>query len=338
MSLEKDDNIQIVSLWDFFEKFLKLIRSSLIGLTNRAINIVIYSLKICVKHYIIFLIGIIIGTGMAFWKTRSNTYETEFWISLNYDFNLELYSKIEYYKSLIEDEKLDVLSSELELEKSMIVKIVDIEIEPLVARNEQVNIYNTYLKLVDTSFSVPMPFETYVSDIQDFQYNNQKIVVMSSDPNIDFSSVQNKMIDIISSDANLIKKQKNVLSSIDREIESRKSITSKLDTIFSTENRVLLNESKKSNSGESQFYLSGQKETKSIEWIFDKYRENYSGIDYLTKHKAEKKEMVTLLRSCGYGVKQSKLLGFIKYGVLGLLLSCVVVAYLELKHLVTKKA
>ncbi|MFK2819086.1 hypothetical protein U0L90_03090 [Flavobacteriaceae sp. LMIT009] len=131
------------------------------------------------RNFIKLLLALIIGAIIGFIKKTTETpvYKTTTIIKQNYDTGEHLYNMISFYNDLFTQKDSISLNNSLGISDEITNEVLSIEITSNLTENRRLQLYNDYLKSLDSVLAVEISYKDYIENSNDFDYNIQKITL-----------------------------------------------------------------------------------------------------------------------------------------------------------------
>lgn len=186
-----------VDLGVFFDLLGKIVKK--IGSAFKAVFLYIFEffliILLFIKRKIIWLaIGALIGLGFGLYRyaTEGPSYHSEMVVRTNFKSSRLLYNKIDYYNSLIKENRVADLSVVFGLSKQEAQKLIRFEIAPVDDDVEAAKLYkSTFLddrradmRGADTLWAKTMKFEEFKEQLSSYDYPLHEITLYSSQADV----------------------------------------------------------------------------------------------------------------------------------------------------------
>ena len=184
------------------------------------------------KHFIIIAIAAIVGVGIGFvkQKTEKKSYSSTAIIKQNYDTGEHLFNTIQYYSSLFQEKDSIEASKILNITPKRANQIAGLEMESNLTENQKLQLFNSYIKSLDSILASTVEYEDFLENSKDYNYNIQKITLKTFTKD-NFNDVLTKIIRNIDSSEffknekeKLINKLLNTDKAIGESLEESKTL------------------------------------------------------------------------------------------------------------------
>lgn len=217
---QNNDEVDLGQLFQaigkMFKRFFDFIGSILYSIFLAFVWFVFFLKRNIIILGIAFLIGLIIG--YVKFKYSDPVYQSSALIKQNYKTGENLYSILDYYNELISEGDSITLSKSLEIQPSEASKIVGFGVSTDFNQNEKLILYDEYLKEIDTSLASTTDFPTYIENLEDQEFDLQKISVKFTERGL-FDKVLNGIVNNIKSIDYFKRLQQRDLKELDRNRE-----------------------------------------------------------------------------------------------------------------------
>ena len=296
----KQAEVDVGRLFDIIEKILIGLKNYLIRLLNSFLYILLYLFLFIKKYIKTILIIIIIGAsvGYALDKYLEKNYYSYMMVQPNYNSVYQLYSNIEYYNGLINEQDLTELSSIFKISETEAKSLVKFEIKPGPNnKNENLLLYDNFIKTADSITVSLTSYKIFIKEQNQYSRSRHLISVNSKDKYL-YEKLENGIVDGIGSNEYL-KEQLN--KELDEFINKEKDLNmmiNRLDSINNLYQKVLITEAAKNASASTSIDLSGTKndKTKELE-LLDKKTTYLNDIRDIQRIKAEKNKFINVISS-----------------------------------------
>lgn len=317
------DIIQIFNLiGNAFKRFFNFLYSILEYIFNFLLIISLF----VKKNIKLFLFALIIGAicGFVYDQYKKSHYISFMTVEPNYGINLQVINNIYLYGQLARSKDSVTLSNMLSISQSEASQLLNIKIEPLNNINEQLKLYNEFVKTSDTAVTNKISFEDFSNKTTMQEYRQYRITVESKDRNV-FRKIENTLTNIPVTDYTK-QVQKVDLNNIEEQIKSVNSSLEKVEQLRADYKQLMLqevsvDESKPKSSG-TNFYLGSTENIRPTnELELFKIEENYrTQLNKLASEKSRKSNFVNVIsgfQDIGLRVKEKYKYWFI-LGSLGI--------------------
>ena len=129
------------------------------------------------KHFVKLVIAGVIGVCLGFLKekTEKKVYNSTAIIKQNYDTGEHLFNTINYYNSLFQQKDSTEASKILNITKTRANQIAGLEMESNLNENSKLQLFNAYIKSLDSILASEVKYEDFLDNTKDYNYDIQKI-------------------------------------------------------------------------------------------------------------------------------------------------------------------
>ncbi|WP_340076236.1 hypothetical protein [Leptobacterium sp. I13] len=275
-----------------FSRFFNFIGTIFMGLFHLFITFLVF----IQKHFIKFAIAGVIGLAIGFYldRERGTLYESSMVVEPNFNSYQQLYNNISFYNELAKAEDSTGLGNALKIETNEAKSIKEIRIEPYAVHNQKIELYDRFLKRLDTIVSNKIDIEAYIENFESFDARFHKITIISTNPNI-AKHTQPSIVKSVTSN-NYFKRQKKTN---DENLNIKDSLSKKqlrqIDSLQELYKKVMIKSAEQPNAG-TNINLAEQQETdnKEIELLkqADRIKEE---IVSLNQERANKLDVVNII-------------------------------------------
>jgi hypothetical protein len=259
---QQANNPEEVDIVQFFSALGNMFKNMFAGIKNFLAKIMYLffdTLLYIKKYYLYFTIAVVAGLAFAFFNNKNvqKTFLAEVTVQTNYDAQIALQEKLDYFNSLINNGKFELLSKELNIENDEAKNIVSFKMEPQMNDVYLLENYNDYLSKMDTTMHNYIKFKDYKNTIKTNEnlYNYWLVTVRGTTPTV-FSKLNQHFADILNQNSLLKERKENYIFALN----TNKNITLKsladIDSLRNVYNKVLLDNAKKQSSGATNIVVS----------------------------------------------------------------------------------
>jgi len=160
-----------------FDRFFRFIGSIFNKLFLAFVWLVFFTKKHFIKLVIAGIVGVIFGVVKQ--KIEDPVYKSTIVIKQNYDTGEHLFNTIEYYNSLITQKDSIEVSKILGIEPEEAGKIIELEMESNLTENQKLQLFNGYVKSLDSVLASTVKFKDFIENQKDYNYSIQKLTLKS---------------------------------------------------------------------------------------------------------------------------------------------------------------
>jgi hypothetical protein len=205
----------------FFEAF----RSLFVLLFQLLLGILLF-----IKRKIIWLaLGSLIGLGFGLQRyfSKGPAYYSDLFVRANFESSRLLYNQIDYYNSLIKENRFKELATNFKLPVNEAEELIEFEISPVNNDLEAAKLYrSTFLShmrtskdnLIDTQWIKTMKFTEFKQSLELYDFPLQRIRLYSSRPDI-YNQVEKGIIYSINNNEQFLAIKQNMISMFKNEEE-----------------------------------------------------------------------------------------------------------------------
>ncbi len=305
-SQSKEEEIELGSLFIIIGKgFSNLFR--FIGKVFKEIfHFVIVVLLFVKGHVVKLVIATVIGAvaGIFLEFKKEATYGADLQVQPNFKSSRQLYNNVNYYNDLVKQKDTVSLAKVFNISINEAVTLKKFEIYPIKNGNDLLTSYDDLILSVDTLTAKSYSFVNFKNTFTDFDYKIHNIHVIATKNDV-FSKLDEVIISSIV-DNNFFNKVKKLTNENLNRTDSllRQNLT-QIDSLRRVYMTVLIEESKKQNSG-TNIDLGGTKQpTKELE-LFETNRIINKDLKDIVEDKSEKSEVLNVISNfqpTGYEIK-----------------------------------
>jgi hypothetical protein len=301
--------------------FIKGVKNFFIGLLNLFIQIALFLKKNFVKIAIVTFLGFAFGLYKDY--TNPTVFEATMQVRPNNNSTQQLYNEVEAINNAIKQKNSSVLK-QLELNTN---DFVYAEIMPLVSNKIQLDIFNDFIKTLDTTTIKDVDYNRFVKELANTDYPDHKIV-LSTNNQLVFDKYQKLLFNNVSKNTLLQARQKVSLENLNYKEEKLKKSLRDIDSLRVIYNKVLLAEAKKVSSG-TKIITAKQDGKSNVELeLYAKKNIIINDLNNIAQQKANNHQLIQIgadFSSVGKAKKTLLDRQFIKFGVFAFLLSIVLI-------------
>jgi hypothetical protein len=301
--------------------FIKGIKNFFVGILNLFIQAALFLKKNFIKIAAITLLGFAFG----FYKDYTNptVFEATMQVEPNNNSTQQLYNEVEAINNAIKQKNSSVIK-QLELNTD---DFVYAEITPVVSNKIQLDIFNRFIKTLDTTTIKDVEYSRFVKELANTDYPEHKIVLNTNNQLV-FEKYQKILFENVSKNALLQARQKVSLENLNYKEEKLKKSLRDIDSLRVIYNKVLLAEAKKSNSG-TKIITAKQDGKSNVELeLYAKNNKIINDLSTIAQQKANNQQLIQISANFSSVGKAKKALldrQFIKFGFFAFLLSIVLI-------------
>ncbi len=330
--LPNNEEVDLGQLFKLIAKGFASIATGIKRFFNGILNSFI-SFALFVKKHAIKIVAItIIGLAFGFYKDYTNpkVYSSSMLVKLNYNATKQLYNEIaSINNAFLQDESKAAFIKEFGLTKK---DVVYAEIAPVKSNKIQLEIFDKFIKQIDTTTIKDVDFKVFVSGLADIDYPKQKITVKTTNPKV-FSKINKHIIANLNKNTLLLNRVTVNLKNIAfKEAQLHKALEN-IDSLRVVYNKSLLAEANKPNSGTTIITAkqNGNTSVKELA-LYDKRSKIINELNYLSTLKIDKKELIQIVSDFSeYGNSKTKLYktNTFKFGLIAFLFIVLIILFTQ---------
>ena len=332
-SQPKEEEIELGSLFIIigkgFSNLFRFIGKIFKGIFHFLILILLFVKDNFIKLAIATVIGAVAGTFLEFKKDV--TYGADLQVQPNFKSSRQLYNNVNYYNDLVKQKDFVSLERVFNINNEEAITLKRFQIYPIKNGNDLLTSYDDLILSVDTLTAKSYSFANFKNTFTDFDYKTHNIHVVATKNNV-FSKLDEVIISSVVDNKFFNKVKTLTNENLNRTDSLLKQNLSQLDSLRRVYMTVLIEESKKQNTGTSIDLGGTKKTTKELE-LFETNRQINADLKDITTERAENSEVLNVISNfqpIGYEIKGiDKNYGFLVAG-LGLVL---MILFLLLKQL-----
>jgi hypothetical protein len=305
---QKEEEIELGSLFIIigkgFSNLFRFIGSIFKGAFHFFILLLLFIKENFIKLAIATVIGGVSGSFIQF--TKDVTYGADLQIQPNFKSARQLYNNVNYYNDLVHQKEIASLAKALHISEEDATTLKKFEIYPIKNGNDVLVSYDHLMLSVDTLTAKSYSFDNFKTTFTDVDYKIHNIHVVATKNDV-FSKLDEVIISSVA-DNQFFNTLKIVVNENLSRTDSllRKNLT-QVDSLRRTYIKVLLEESKKQNTGTSiDLDVNGTKKITKELALFETSREINSDLKDITKERAENFEILNVISNfqrIGYEIK-----------------------------------
>ena len=235
--------------------------------------------------------------GFIQFNTSDPVYQSSALIKQNYRTGENLYSTLQYYNELIAEQDSVALAESLEMSPEEASKIVSFEISTDFNDNDKLILYDEYIEEIDTSLVSMSDYKTFVENLNDYEYELQKIVARFTERGL-FDKTLNGIVSNVSSIEFFKKEQQRDLKENQRSQEVIRESLERSDSLQKVYQKVLqinpelrenqtsitigTEENKESTTKEYQLFLNDLRLRRELVELEREYEDLYEIIEVIS--------------------------------------------------------
>ena len=305
-SKPQEEEIELGSLFIIigkgFSNFFNFIGKILKGISHFFILILLFIKDNLVKLAIAGAIGAVIG---AFFEiNEGTTYGADMQVQPNFKSTRQLYNNVNYYNDLVKQKDTVSIAKAFNISIEEASSLKKFEIFPIKNGNDILSSYDDLILSVDTLTAKSYSFTAFKNTFTDFDYKVHNIHVVSKQNNL-FPKLDEIIIASVVDNEFFNKVKVLTNENLNRTDSLLRQNLSQLDSLRRVYMTVLIEESKKQNSGTNIDLGSTKKTTKELE-LFETNRKINTELKEISKDRSEKSEILNVIskfQPIGYEIK-----------------------------------
>lgn len=302
----KEEEIELGSLFIIigkgFSNLFKFVGNLFKGGFHFLILILLF-VKINLKKIVIAaIIGIVLGTFFEYKK--ETTYGASLQVQPNFNSARQLYNNINYYNDLVKQNDTLQLAKTFKISNEEASSLRKFEISPIKNANDFLTSYDELILSVDTLTAKSYSFNDFKRTFTDYNYKIHKVHVIATKNNV-FSKLDDVIISSIIDNKYFNKVKSLTNENLNRTDSLLRQNLAQIDSLRQVYMTVLIEESKKSNTGTS-IDLGGTKMTTKELELFETNRRINKDLKEISEDKSEKSEVINVISNfqpIGYEIK-----------------------------------
>ena len=312
-----------------FSNLFNFIASLFKGIYHLLILFLLFLKTNIIKLAFAALIGGAIGTFFEFNKTQ--TFGADMQVQPNFKSARQLYNNVNYYNDLVKQEDTLSLAATFDISTKNAATLKKFEIYPIKNGNDLLTSYDELILSVDTLTAKSYSFESFKNTFTDYDYRVHNIHVVSTKNNV-FSTLDEVIISSVVNNKFFNKVKKLTNENLNRTDSLLRKNLTQIDSLRRVYMTVLIEESKKINSGTSIDLGGTKRATKELE-LFQTNRIINKDLKEISIDKSEKSEVLNVISNfqpIGYEIKGIEKNYGVQAAALGIL---IMIFFLLLKQL-----
>lgn len=318
-SQSKEEEIELGSLFIIigkgFSNLFRFIGKILKEIFHFFILILLFIKGNFIKLVIATVIGAVAGLFLEFKKEA--TYGADLQVQPNFKSSRQLYNNVNYYNDLVKQKDTASLAKVFKISETEAATLKNFEIYPIKNGNDLLTSYDDLILSVDTLTAKSYSFVNFKNTFTDFDYKIHNIHVIATKNNV-FSKLDEVIISSIVDNKFFNKVKKLTNENLNRTDSLLRENLSQIDSLRRVYMTVLIEESKKQNSGTNIDLGGVNKTTKELE-LFETNRKINKDLRDIVEDKSEKSEVLNVISNfqpTGYEIKGiDKNYGFLGVGL-----------------------
>ena len=222
-----------------FDRFFRFIASIFIGIFRFIILFLLFLQKHFIKFAIVGIIGLAIGIYLDL--NKETNYISTMVVEPNFNSVQQLYNNIGFYNELADAQDSTALAEAFNISKNEAASIKEISIESYSDENQKVQLFDKFVRSLDTTTQKTIDMEAYLKNFNSFDARFHTVSVKATNSNI-AKKIQPSIITSISRNE-YFSLQKNI-SDVNIKLQDSiyKKQISEIDSLQLLYKRVMLKE------------------------------------------------------------------------------------------------
>ena len=330
--LPNNEEVDLGQLFKLIGKGFSNIAASIRRFFNSILNLFIKAALFIKKHFIKIAIVTVVGIAFGFYKdsTSVKTYSSTIRVSPNYHAAKQLYTEIASINNAFSEEELKArFIKEFGLTEE---DDVSATITPIKSNKIELEIFNNFIKELDTTAIRTADFQSFVKGLSDIDYPIQKITITTTNPII-FGKFSHYLTTELNKNTLLKNRIEINLKNIEFEEQQLNKSLQDIDSLRIIYNKSLLAEANKPNSGTTIITAkqNGNKGNRELA-LYDKREKIIERLNELSDLKTLKSQSIKFISNFSkYGDSSTKILetNMVKYGFKAFLLIILTLLFLQ---------
>ena len=285
-----------------FSNLFNFIASLFKGIYHLLILFLLFIKANIIKLSLAALIGGAIGT--FFELNKAQTFGADMQVQPNFKSSRQLYNNVNYYNDLVKQKDTVTLAETFNLSIANAASLKKFEIYPIKNGNDLLTSYDDLILSVDTLTAKSYSFETFKNTFTDFDYRVHNIHVKATKNDV-FSKLDQVIISSVVNNKFFNKVKTLTNENLNRTDSLLRQNLTQIDSLRRVYMTVLIEESKKVNSG-TNIDLGGTKRTTKELELFETNRIINKDLKEISKDKSEQSEVLNVISNfqpIGYEIK-----------------------------------
>lgn len=199
---QASDEIDLFKIFELIQKGFFSLKQSIANLLKFILRLVLHILLLIKKNLLaligVFVVGVAIGYFIE--QRKAPIYTSEMVVEPTGKSVRQLYTNIEEFNHLVEEEKFDILAKKLTISLQEAQSIQEIEIRPVLSENQLLKMYASYVKqlgITEESILTPVSFEEFKDKLVKYENKQHQILFTSEIPTL-AKKCEDKLLDVFS--------------------------------------------------------------------------------------------------------------------------------------------
>ncbi len=211
------EEIDIIGFFQYLGKGFKKLGKGINKLLNTLFHILIFKPYVFYKRHFklaIYAIALAFLLGVLADSLKKPIYYAELLVTPHYDSGKELYTRVNMYNSLLNEEKYDQLADILGVPVDQVKQYISFNIAPNINERIMIKTYSEFLHYIDSTTKKEIPYEKYKFTFQKqkFDYPQQVLSVKAKVPDVFYPL--NRHFETLLDDEPLFRKRRDVVVKI----------------------------------------------------------------------------------------------------------------------------
>lgn len=285
-----------------FSNIFNFIATIFKGIYHLLILLLLFIKTNLVKLALAAIIGGVVGTFFEFKKAP--TYGADLQVQPNFKSTRQLYNNVNYYNDLVKQKDTVSLASTFNISTTIAGSLKTFQIHPIKNGNDLLTSFDDLILSVDTLTAKSYSFDAFKSTFTDYDYRIHNIHVVATKNDV-FSKLDEVIISSVVNNKFFNKVKRLTNENLNRTDSLLRQNLTQIDSLRKVYMAVMIEESKKINSGTS-IDLGGEKRTTKELELFETNRRINKDLKEISEDKSEKSEVLNVISNfqpIGYEIK-----------------------------------
>ena len=306
--------------------------NGILNLLKNIFHYLILGLIFLKKNVIVIGLTTILGGAFGYFLSIQNdeVYQSNMILKTNFGSGHQLYKQIDYLNTLIDNEKYEKLASIFNINKKESETLIGFDVEPFDKQKNLLKEYDVFINYGDTILTNKITLEKFVKRYREPDYRLQNVFVEGANKDV-FEKLNTNFLKLIENDY-----YKRVLEIKTRELNTRRKVLEhnlvEIDSLRRIYKKVALLNAQKVTSSGTNINLEKQSVINKDVTLFRESNGILNRLKIVDKNITESafisKKMTEF--TLGESSKQFKDIPWLKFAILGFLLSIVAILSLDL--------
>lgn len=274
-----------------FKNFFNFIGSIFTGIFDFLILTLLFLKVNSIKLSIATVLGGVLGFLIEL--NSQDKFGSEMLVEPNFKSVRQLYYNINFYNDLVKQKDTLTLAKTFNLSKNDAASLKKFSIEPIINKNDIINLYDEFVIRVDTATASTYTFEDFKPEFKELDYKAHKIVVESEKNNI-FKKLSSTIISSVVKNSYFKRVQHLTNENLNRTDSVYRQNLSQIDSLRQVYMKVMIAEAGKETSG-TNIDLGGQgRRAKELD-LFETSMKINEELAEISKERSEKYEIINVI-------------------------------------------